>query len=142
MTEIDIISALAGIAPGSALAALREQRSEATLHAQGSYNALFDPTTRVGLRPLERFAIALRVASIHDAPEAADHYRTRLLSAGGDGATVDAAGRTSGSTAGLSERLAAIMTHVDLVSTHPIDGTPDDLQKLADAGLATVEICI
>jgi alkylhydroperoxidase domain protein/CMD domain protein len=140
MTAIDIISDLAGIAPGSALAALREQRAEATLHAQGSYNALFDPTTRVGLRPLERFAIALRVASIHDSPEASDHYRTRLLSAGADGALVNAAGRTSGSTAGLSARLAAIMTHVDLVSTHPIDGTPDDLQKLADAGLATVEI--
>ncbi len=140
MTALDIISALAGIAPGSALAALREQRPEAAQHAQGSYTALFDPATPVGLAPLERFAIALRVASIHAAPEAAEHYRTRLLSTGADAVTLDAAASTTGSIAGLSARLAAILAHVDMVSTHPIDATPDDLQKLAGAGLATVEI--
>jgi alkylhydroperoxidase domain protein/CMD domain protein len=140
MTALDVINALAGIAPGSALAALREQRPDATLHTQGSYNALFDPTTPVGLPPVDRFTIALRVASIHAAPEAAAHYRTRLLSAGADAATVDAASSTSGSTAGCSARLAAMLTHVDMVTTHPIDATPDDLQKLADAGLPTVEI--
>jgi len=140
MTALDIISALAGIAPGSARAALREQRPEATQNAQASYNALFDPTTALGLPASDRFAIALRVASIHAAPEAADHYRTRLLAAGADALTVETAASATGDTGRLSGRLAAILAHVDMVTTHPIDATPDDLQTLADAGLATIEI--
>jgi alkylhydroperoxidase domain protein len=39
-------------------------------------------------------------------------------------------------------RLQAILRHTDLLSTHPVDSTPDDLQALADAGLATVEIVV
>ncbi len=81
-TAADVISALAGIEPGSALAQLRDQRPEATQHAQGSYGALFDPVEPTGLTPCERLAVALRVATIHAAPEAIDHYRRRLIATG------------------------------------------------------------
>ena len=37
-------------------------------------------------------------------------------------------------------RLQAILAHADLLGTRPVEATPDDLQALADAGLATVEI--
>src|SRR5689334_801587 len=80
-TTTDVISALAGVQPGSALAELRAQRPEAMEHAQGSYTALFDPAEPGGLSPIERFSIALRVATHHAATEAVAHYRQRLEAA-------------------------------------------------------------
>ena len=123
---LDVISELAGIRPDSPLAALRAQRPEATRHAQGSYAALFDPAepVGVGLTPVERLAVALRVASIHAASEAVAHYRQRLIQAG----------------AAASARLQSILRHADLLATRPVDAGPDDLQALADAGLSTREI--
>lgn len=144
-TQTDVISSLAGIAPGSPLAELRAQRPEATSHAQGSYTALFDPPELFGLRPVERFATALRVATIHDAAEATEHYRQRLVEAGASpeivaAAALQDAGSASQSDPAVPPRLQAILTHADLLATHPVDATPDHLQALADAGLATVEI--
>jgi alkylhydroperoxidase domain protein/CMD domain protein len=146
-TSDDIISTLAGVAPGSPAAELRAQRPEAMEHAQGSYTALFDPAERVGLTPIERFAIALRVAAIHAATEAADHYRQRLLEAGASppivaAAALEDAGAGSQPDPEVPPRIQAILRHADLLSTHPVDATPDDLQALADAGLATVEIVV
>jgi alkylhydroperoxidase domain protein/CMD domain protein len=147
-TSDDVISALAGISPGSPAAELRAQRREAMQHAQGSYTALFDPAERgVGLAPVERFAIALRVAAIHAATEAADHYRQRLIAAGASpeivaAAALEDAGAGSQPDPEVPPRLQAILRHADLLSTHPVDASPDDLQALADAGLATVEIVV
>lgn len=146
MTD-DVISALAGVAPGSPAAELRRQRPEAMQHAQGSYTALFDPTEPVGLSPAERLASALRVSAIHAAAEAADHYRQRLVEAGASpeivaAAALEDAGSGSQPDPEVPSRLQAIFRHVDLLSTHPVDATPDDLQALADAGLATVEIVV
>src|SRR3954468_21752341 len=143
----DIISTLAGVAPGSPAAELRAQRPEATQHAQGSYAALFDPAELVGLSKAERFAIALRVAAIHAAAEAAEHYRQRLVEAGASAeivaaAALEDAGSGSQPDPEVPHRLQAILRHTDLLSTHPVDATPDDLQALADAGLATVEIVV
>src|SRR3954469_481741 len=143
----DIISMLAGVAPGSPAAELRAQRPEATQHAQGSYTALFDPPELVGLSKSERFAIALRVAAIHAAAEAAEHYRQRLVEAGASpeivaAAALEDAGSGSQPDPEVPARLQAILRHADLLSTHPVDATPDDLQALADAGLATVEIVV
>lgn len=146
-TSDDVISVLAGIASGSPAAELRAQRPEAMQHAQGSYTALFDPPERVGLTPVERFAIALRVAAIHAATEAEDHYRQRLLEAGAipeivAAAALEDAGAGSQPDPEVPPRLQAILRHADLLSTHPVDASPDDLQALADAGLATVEIVV
>ena len=146
-TSDDVISALAGIAPGSAIAELRAQRPESMQHAQGRYTALFDPPERVGLTPVERFAVALRVAAIHAATEAEDHYRQRLVQAGAipeivAAAALEDAGAGSQPDPEVPLRLQAILRHADLLSTHPVDASPDDLQALADAGLATVEIVV
>ena len=144
-TQTDVISSLAGIAPGSALAELRAQRPEATQHAQGSYAALFDPAAPVGLSPVERFATALRVATIHAASEAAEHYQQRLVDAGASpeivaAAALEDAGAGSQADPAVPARLQAILSHADLLATRPVEATPDHLQALADAGLATVEI--
>src|SRR3954452_23598148 len=136
-TATDIISALAGVPDGSALAELRAQRPEATEHAQGSYAAIFDPAEPAGLSAVERFAIAVRVAGLHAAREAIEHYRARLIASGATPEIVAAAEPTG---KGGSARLQAILAHASLLGTHPIDATPDDHQKLADAGLSTLEI--
>jgi alkylhydroperoxidase domain protein len=123
-THIDIVSQLAGIDAGSALAELRSQRPEAALHAQGSYSALFDPLENGGLSQLERLATALHVAKLHSATAAVAHFEARLGSA-------DASG---------SPRVQAMLKHADLLSLSPAQAGPDDLQALADAGLSTREI--
>jgi len=144
-TDTDVISSLAGIVPGSPSAELRAQRPEAMQHAQGSYAALFDPAEPHGLSPVERFAIALRVATIHDAPEASAHYRQRLVEAGASpeivaAAALQDAGSASQSDPAVPTRLQAILRHADLLATRPVEAAPDHLQALADAGLATLEI--
>ena len=135
-TTLDVISQLAGIQPGSALAELRMQRPEATGHAQGSYAALFDPDDIGDLSVDERLAAALRVATLHAAASAAAHYRQRLAEAG---ATPDVVTRTAGG-AGVAEvptRLQAILRHADLLAVAPARARPADLQALADVGLST-----
>lgn len=143
---VDVIADLARIRPESLLAMLRAQRPEAATHAQGSYAALFDPAEVVGLTGVERLAVALRVAGIHAAAEAAAHYRQRLADAGAApeivavaelGAGSDSAGRTESA---VPARLPALLRHADLLSTRPVEAGPDDLQVLADAGLSTREI--
>jgi alkylhydroperoxidase domain protein/CMD domain protein len=142
-TQTDVISALAGIQPGSPLAKLRAQRPEAMQHAQGSYRALFAPEQTNGLTHQERFATALRVASRHAAPEAIAHYRQQLLQAGATAEVVTAVDTSAGDApAAASPRLRAILAHADLLGTHPVDAAPDHLQALADAGLTTTQIVV
>lgn len=143
---VDVISDLAGVEPGSPLAQLRAERSAATRHAQGSYEALFDLAEPTGLTSVERLAVALRVATIHAATEAAAHYRRRLLDAGAAPEVVvaaetapgpGAAGQTDGA---LPTRLDAILRHADLLASRPVEAGPDALQALANTGLSTPEI--
>ena len=144
-TQTDVTSSLAGVAPGSPIAELRAQRPEAMQHAQGSYAALFDPAEPFGLSSIERFATALRVTVIHDAAEATEHYQQRLVEAGASpeivaAAALQDAGSASQADPAVPPRLQAILSHADLLATRPVEATPDHLQALADAGLATVEI--
>src|SRR4051794_21430598 len=121
-TSADLISALAGIAPGSALAALREQRPDAMRHAQGSYEALFQPAELVGLSRHERFLTAAHVARLHASSGALAHF--------------EALARAHEATHN-EVRLQAMLRHAELLSLRPVDATPDDLQRLADAGFST-----
>jgi alkylhydroperoxidase domain protein/CMD domain protein len=145
----DILDELAGVRAGSPLAALRAQRADATTHAQGSYQALFQPTDTAGLSYLERFAAALRVASLHESRPAADHFRARLQAAGAGQPIVGEveARPEQRSLQGpealdtiVSPRLQAILRHADMLALRPARARPDDLQLLALAGLSTREI--
>jgi alkylhydroperoxidase domain protein/CMD domain protein len=140
----DVISALAGVAPGSALDTLRAERPEAMSHAQASYEAIFDPATVRGVSIVERLAIALRVATLHAASGVADHYRARLAASGADATTIKAAGLDGGRFPRLEfelpARLQAMLRHADMLSTRPVEASPADMQALADAGLSPTEI--
>src|SRR5205085_12373376 len=95
--KTDVISDLAGVKPDSPLAALRAERPEATEHAQGSYTALFDPEEPEGLSAVERFAVALRVATIHAANEGIAHHKARLIASGATPEIVSVAERPGAS---------------------------------------------
>ena len=78
----DVIDTLAGIAPGSPLDAIRNQRLQARTHAQASYDSLFKPSTEADATKLERVAIACFVAGLHGRPEMEAFYGAALAEAG------------------------------------------------------------
>lgn len=78
----DVIDTLAGIAPGSPLDAIRNQRLQARQHAQASYDSLFMPKSETDASRLERLAIACFVAGLHGRPEMEAFYGTALAEAG------------------------------------------------------------
>ncbi|HEY3058194.1 MAG TPA: alkylhydroperoxidase domain protein [Chloroflexota bacterium] len=123
LTTTDVISELAGVAPGSELAELRAQRPEAMQHAQGSYAALFETPQPSDLTGAERLAIAAHVAGLHHASQAQRHYLGRL-----------------GHEQPVGARWTALLRHADLLSLRPVTATPDDLQALVDAGLSATAI--
>ena len=135
----DILNSLLGITADSPLAQLRAQRPDATDHTQGSYDALFGDHPGTSLSRSDRLATGLRVASLHDEPAFVAHF-TELLGKTGasEGAIADVTATPL--TAGLSGRLHAILTHVDLLALDPMAATPADLEKLQAAGLSAPEI--
>ena len=89
----DVIDTLAGIAPGSPLHAIRDQRPQARLHAQASYESLLSPLSDADASKVERFAIACFVIGLHGRPEMESFYAAGLAGAG--------------APAGLKEAIAA-----------------------------------
>lgn len=161
----DIIDLLAGIAPGDALSAVRDQRPQARENAQRSFEALLEPADP-GTFPLaERYAVAAFVAELHsfsvatefygdllgdEAPELVDAIAT--AAAGGAAAGPFGAYREPAlhgeSTEGtrwvadpaLGVRLAAALTHAHLLVFRPRESRPEALQALVDAGWSADDI--
>jgi len=88
--DADIIDALVGITPGSALDAIRARRPEARAHAQATYRALFTPEALGAISAQERFALGTFVAGLHGATAVAAAYAARLVDSGSAAATKDA----------------------------------------------------
>ncbi|MBW7971139.1 CMD domain protein [Bradyrhizobium sp. BR 10289] len=102
MSTTDIIDTLAGIAPGSALDAIRARRLQARENAQKSYLALFEPIDASDVSLLERAAVAAFVTGLHGESPVATFYRDKLAASAGGAALLDAIdaeiarGRTTG----------------------------------------------
>ena len=84
MISIDIIDALAGIAPGSTLDTARRRRHDAREHAQGSFAALFVPDDTAEVSLAERAAVALFIARLHGQEAAIAFYGALLRETGRD----------------------------------------------------------
>ena len=86
----DVIDALVGIEPGSALDAIRARRPEARTHAQASYRALFAPGASGDVTPQERFAVGAFVTGLHGDAGVAGFYADGLAASGASPALRDA----------------------------------------------------
>jgi CMD domain protein len=133
----DVIDAVAEIAEGSALAALRAQKPDLVRYSQGSHDVLLAPDDPGGFSLAERAAVALRIAVLDEHPALAAHYRERLRAVGG-AALLDAAER--GPEPATPTRLAAILDHVQRLTTAPGSATPAHLASLQAVGLAPRDI--
>ena len=135
----DVINELAGITPDSPLGQLRASREVAFKAAQGSFDELFEPADPKGVSHHERDATALRIAILEKSEPVIQLHRSRLQALGLTESDLTAIERFPDGGA-LSPRLAAILTHTDLLTIEPRNATQDDLVKLQDAGLTTPDI--
>lgn len=90
ITPNDVINHLAGIASGSRLDAMRDERAEAKENAQNGFIALFAPTTPGDVTETERFALAVFTSLLHRAQDIAGFYTQGLNDAGASAALVNA----------------------------------------------------
>jgi uncharacterized protein YciW len=122
----DLMDRIAGLAPGSPVAALRRERCDVVRYTEGAYAALFAPKETGGVSRAERLAIALRIAQLNEDRALEEHYRDALAALGGE-VKEDA-------------RWAAILRHVDRVTRAPGTATKAHLGEFAAVGVGTREI--
>ncbi len=131
----DIIDYLIGIEPTSPLHAVRALRPDVVQYTQGSYDALLTPADPGDLSLVERAQAALRTAALTPNATLVAHYRARLAQLGEADTAIDQIEQfTDGIT--FSPRTAAILHHVNLLTTAPDTATPAHLQKLQSQGLS------
>lgn len=121
MSHPDLLNQLADISPDSVLAEARATRHAATLHAQGSYQALFDETSVSGLSLTERLLLAKQVAEWHQDTQLADHYQQRI-------------------TGDTSARFSSLLDHAERLSFQPVQANPAGIGSLQAAGFNEEEI--
>lgn len=165
----DLIDTLVGIAPGSALDAIRARRPAAREHTQRSYEVLLTPAEPGEMSEAERFAVATYVAGIHASAEMSAHYAPGLQSRApalvAPVTAAIAATRTSGPygrfpagplsaededgarfavapevASALGARLTTALAHAHFLVFHPRDATAEAFQPLLDAGWSTTGI--
>lgn len=163
VAQADLIDVLAGIVPGSRLAAIRDRRPQARDNAQASFVALLEPE-EPGTFPLrERYAVAAFVALLHEFPEAiaftsdvledeAPELVEPLRSAAAGARTRGPVGEyrepelhaegipalrwtpDAALTAATGDRLAAALAHTHGLVFRPRESREGDLAKLVIAG--------
>lgn len=141
----DLVDQVVGLAPGSAIHALRHKRDKVVAATQGSYEALFDPEL-AGLSLAERLLVAVYACRLTPAPGLFEFYRGRLMDLdlegqGLKGQGLDAATRIaveSGDPSTLTDpRLRAMLGFTRTLIERPIDGDRAALTRLPAAGIST-----
>lgn len=135
----DLLDSLLGVTPDSPLAQLRAKRANLAQFTQDSYDALLDPQELGGLSTVEREKLALRSALLAPSAKLAAHYRERLVASGVSAEEI-AAVENYPNDGPLSEREKLLLAYTDLLSTHPVDGTPADLEPLLNGGFSNRDI--
>lgn len=134
----DVIDQLAGLAPGSALHALRHQREKVAVASQGSYDTLLDPAL-AGIGLDERLLVALYASRLAGAADLAGHYRQRLQALPVDAAQLAAA--DSGEPEQLQGeqhvRVRAMLIFTRALTRRPVEGDRAAIETLPAAGIST-----
>jgi uncharacterized protein YciW len=121
----DLLDAVIGVAPGSALSQLRAQRPAIVRHTQGSYDVLLSPADPGGLSPAERALVAAHVAELSGHAGLAGHYRSLLAQRG---------------EPPYNQRQDTILRHVARVTAAPGSALPEHIDTLQAAGLDARDI--
>jgi uncharacterized protein YciW len=124
-TGTDVMNAIIGATPGSALTELRAQRPDILRHTQGSYDVLLSPDDPGGLSLAERALVARRVAELSGHAALTAHYQALL----------DAHGAPP-----PGPRTAAILAHAERLATAPGSATKAHLAALDAVGLRARDI--
>jgi uncharacterized protein YciW len=119
--EDDVIAALAGAAGHAAIAAAVAPRAGLLAASQANYRAVMTPADPGSIPAIERRAIAARIARLNGDTALAAHYGAEIAVA-------------------ADARQAAMLRHVDLVTTRPSQATRADIDALRDAGVAEPDI--
>lgn len=130
----DVMNKLAGVAPGSALAELRAERSDVVRFTQASDDAVFRPATEAGLSRAERAAAGLRIARLLRDGALEAHYQALLRPIDPDGRLASSA--LAKSPAAANERWGRILAHIDRVTLDPESSRAGHIGALADVGLS------
>jgi uncharacterized protein YciW len=145
MDQDSTILRLAGVAPGTDLAAALERREEILRLSGAAEKAVLAPAAPGGLSHAERAALACRMALMNADEKLAGHYRGMFEAAGAPGtlaALLDpAAGADAAGANGAGDaRLRAILRHVDMVTRAPRQATRADIEALKAAGVEEADI--
>jgi CMD domain protein len=137
----DVLNSILGIDVESPLAKLRQQKPSLVTELQDYYLALFEPTaaSAEALPLIDRYLVAVRVASHPGSEAVVSWYRNLALEAGVDESDLDQVVDISVAADGPTTTGAALR-HADLLTLRPADATPADLQALKDAGLTPAGI--
>lgn len=130
----DVMNDILELTVASELSKLREQRPELKRLTQSSYDAALNPAEPRNFSPMERAALAGRMARLWKSSELAAHYDDLLQSQGGDAFYVSVSNPEL-QIEGATHRQQAIIRHVDLITLKPKQATRSDIDKLDAAGL-------
>ncbi len=119
--EEDVIASVTGAAGNRAITAAVAPRAALMAASQANYRAVLTPEDPGGISLAERRAIAARIARLN-----------------GDGALAAHYGAEPGDP--TDKRQAAILRHVDLVTTNPKQATRGDIDALRTAGVPEADI--
>lgn len=123
--------------PDSPIAEALKVRSNIVKLADASHDAVLTPREPGGIDHGLRAALAVRMARHNGDARIAAHYE-EMLEAAGPEQTIAAIADPDGAPA--DRRLAAIVRHIDLLTTHPRDAVKGDIDALRKAGVAEPDI--
>lgn len=137
----DVVNAILGVDETSPIVALRNQKPSLVTELQDYYDALFHPDdeSAAALPLADRYVIAVRTASFTGSEAVANWY-ANLATAAGVSDEVIASARDVTIPWTNDSTLDAAIRHTDLLTTHPVDARPEDLQALKDAGFSPAGI--
>lgn len=123
--------------PDGPIAEALTVRSNIVSLADASHDAVLTPREPGGISHGLRAALAVRMALQNGDARIAAHYEGMLDAAGPEQTVAAIADPDEAPT---DRRLAAIVRHLDLLTTHPRDATKGDIDALRDAGVAEPDI--
>lgn len=151
----NVINLLAALGPDHPLVRLREQRPDALLNAERSFEALLEPVNPGTFTYGERYAVATYVAGVHGAANARTFYSELLLddapvtlrdhistaiSHGASRGPYSDGGFVLHNSDTLGVRLAAALDIAHLMVFHPRDASPAAMAHLREAGWSEDDI--